>query len=146
MVRKRVSVNELLLQDMIAGEASEERIKQEEDRLNNKITSSENDIVHNDSEVKDTDAGKENIKTSKKKKERGGYEELYLGYRPVDKFNRQQIYIDGELYEKFARFLKVVGERKMSMTSFVNNILSQHWEDNKNTMSELYDKNMNKPL
>lgn len=146
MVRKRVSVNELLLQDMIAGEASEERIKQEEDRLNNKITSSENDIVHNDSEVKDTDAGKENIKTSKKKKERGGYEELYLGYRPVDKFNRQQIYIDGELYEKFARFLKVVGDRKMSMTSFVNNILSQHWEDNKNTMSELYDKNMNKPL
>lgn len=146
MVRKRVSVNELLLQDMIAGEVSEERMKEEKDKFKNEITSSENDVANDESEVKDTDTGKENIKTNKRKKERGGYEELYLGYRPVDKFNRQQIYIDGELYEKFARFLKVVGDRKMSMTSFVNNILSQHWEDNKNTMSELYDKNMNKPL
>lgn len=134
-MRKKVPVNELLLQDMIAENNAKEVGKQGD---------VQREDIQPESEVSEI---KENTKTVRRKKEVPGYEELYLVYRPVNKVNRQLIYIDGELYERFARFLKVVtSERKVSMTSFINNVIQQHWEEHRNTIQELYDRSKNEPL
>ena len=137
-MRKKVPVNELLLQDMIAVSNSKTPEKQEELKGEN---ISVKDEEHGVTEVK------ENPKIVRRKRENIGYEELYLVYKSVSKVNRQLIYIDGELYERFARFIKMVAaERKVSMTSFINNVIQQHWEEHKDTIQELYDRSRNKPL
>lgn len=136
--RRRVPVNEMLLQEMIAGNVSSVPV---DDPVPDSVT-----------EVKESETTTENdSKTQKEvsragRKKQPGYEELYLTPNPVCKNNRQQIYINSDLYERFARFLKVTGGRKISITSYINNILSQHWEDNKEAMNELYAQNLNNPL
>ncbi len=134
-MRKKVSVNELLLQDMIAGNNSQ-TIPSKDDTRNDEISLMDGPVET-----------KENIRTPRKRKEQPGYEELYLTFKPASKLNRQQIYVSGELYEKFGRFLKVVvNDRRVSMTSYINNILHQHWEDNKEVINALYEKYKNQPL
>lgn len=144
MTRKRIPANELLLQDMIAGEVS---LPKEDDNKSSPvqpITSSSNETIEESLTTRVKNELKES-KSSKRKKEYS-YEELYLTYKPVNRTNRQQTYIDGELYEKFARFLKGVCDRKMSLSCFINNILQQHWDENKETIKQLYNNSMNKFL
>lgn len=144
MTRKRIPANELLLQDMIAGEVSIPTVNDNKSSTVQPITLSSNVAIDETLTTGVKNELKES-KTSKRKKE-NSYEELYLTYKPVNRTNRQQTYIDGELYEKFARFLKGVCDRKMSLSSFINNILQQHWEENKETIKQLYDNSMNKFL
>lgn len=142
MPRKRIPVNELLLQDMIAGEVSLPNTTTNQEQISPDDLSDNAEVISESGVIKET---KEIVKPSKKKKEQS-YEDLYLAYRPIDRQNRQQIYIEEEIYEKFARFLKVVGDRKMSMSTFVNNILRQHWEANNSVIKQLYDNSMTKFL
>lgn len=138
MPRKRIPVNELLLQEMIAGEVSLPNTTTNQEQISPDDLSDNAEVISEPEGIEET---KEIVKPSKKKKEQS-YKDLYLAYRPIDRQNRQQIYIEEERYEKFARFLKVVGDRKMSMSTFVNNILRQHWEANNSIIKQLYDNSM----
>lgn len=136
MTRKRVPVNEQLLQEMIAGENVDFSSK----------TGPENEVKEQQvSEINEERKKQKRSELSGKGK-KPNYEELYLVCNPVSKYSRQQVYVNGDLYERYARFLKVVADQKMSMTSFINNILLRHWEDNKEVMNELYENSLHKPL
>lgn len=142
MPRKRIPVNELMLQDMIAGEISLPNATTNQGQISPDDLPDNAEVISEPERIEET---KEIVKPTKKKKEQS-YEDLYLAYRPIDRQNRQQVYVEGEIYEKFARFLKVVGDRKMSMSTFVNNILRQHWEANNSVIKQLYDNSMTKFL
>lgn len=135
--RRRVPVNEMLLQEMIAGHVSPAPVN--DSPVSVEVKEKNEPPAENDGKIQ-----KEVSRAGRKKQP--GYEELYLTPNPVCKNNRQQIYINSDLYERFARFLKVTGGRKISITSYINNILFQHWEANKEVMNELYAQNLNNPL
>ena len=51
--------------------------------------------------------------------------------------NRQQIYISTETYEVIKGYLKFISD--VSLIAYLDNILLQHIEDHKDTISELFD-------
>lgn len=137
--REVISVNNMQFKAMLADGTS----------LDNETPSIPTTELKEEQEIRempDNDIPKETARSGRKKKEQVSYEELYLTPNPVNKLYRQQIYVDGQLYERFSHFLRVSSESKMSMTSFINNILLRHWEDNEGTIRELYEKSLKKPL
>ena len=52
--------------------------------------------------------------------------------------NRQQIYISTETYEVIKGYLKFISD--VSLIAYLDNILLQHIEEHKDTISELFDK------
>jgi len=52
--------------------------------------------------------------------------------------NRQQIYINTETYEVIKGYLKFISD--VSLIAYLDNILLQHIEEHKDTISELFDK------
>lgn len=79
----------------------------------------------------------------RKKREGKSYEAMFLGRR--ESVQRRQTYISLELYKKIARFLPVIGE-ELTVPTYIDNILSQHLEQYKDEINELYDKKTEKPL
>lgn len=79
----------------------------------------------------------------RKKREGKSYEVMFLGRR--ESVQRRQTYISLELYKKIARFLPVIGG-ELTVPTYIDNILSQHLEQYKDEINELYDKKTEKPL
>lgn len=79
----------------------------------------------------------------RKKREGKNYETMFLCRR--ESVQRRQTYISLELYKKIARFLPVIGG-ELTVPTYIDNILSQHLEQYKDEINELYDKNTEKPL
>lgn len=79
----------------------------------------------------------------RKKREGKSYEAMFLGRR--ESVQRRQTYISLELYKKIARFLPVIGG-ELTVPTYIDNILSQHLEQYKDEINELYDKKTEKPL
>jgi hypothetical protein len=67
------------------------------------------------------------------------FSELFLKERVVK--NRKPIYISVETYDVVQSYLKFIGD--VSFTAYVDNIIVQHIEEHKGTISELFDKKVN---
>ena len=79
----------------------------------------------------------------KRKKESKDYESLFLVKRIGSE--KRQTYISKDIYNKISRFLPVItGE--ISITAYLDNILTHHLEEYQDEINELYDKNYKKPL
>ena len=87
----------------------------------------------------ETDSGK----TPKKRKTpKSDFSELFLKERTVK--NRKQIYISVETYDMIHRYLKYIGN--VSFIAYVDNILLQHIEEHKDTITELFNKKVSNPF
>lgn len=80
---------------------------------------------------------------TRKKREGKGYEAVFLCRR--ESVQRRQTYVSLELYKKIARFLPVIGG-ELTVPTYIDNILSQHLEQYKDEINELYEKKTEKPL
>ena len=69
------------------------------------------------------------------------FSELFLKERTVK--NRKQVYISTEMYDMIRSYLKYIGD--VSFIAYIDNILVQHIEEHKDTISELFNK-VNKPF
>jgi hypothetical protein len=89
--------------------------------------------------VSDVEAGKGQ---KKRKNTRADFSELYLKERVIK--NRKPVYISVDVYNTIQRYLKYIGD--VSFIAYVDNILVQHIEDNKDAINELFEKRVNKPF
>ena len=60
--------------------------------------------------------------------------------------DRRQIYISREAHDKISRYLRHIGEGNVSLVSYVDNILFHHMDEYRDTINDLYHKNISTPL
>jgi hypothetical protein len=83
--------------------------------------------------------------TRKQRKEaHGDYKETY--FKRIDFSNRQPLYITRATHEKLMLIVNVVGGRKATISSYVENILLHHLEHFKEEINRLFDERYSSPL
>ena len=87
---------------------------------------------------------KEPVKQTRKKREAHDYESLFLERKAS--VDRRQTYISAGLFKKISSFLPVISEQQLSITAYINNILTHHLEQYKEDINELYERKSQKPF
>lgn len=91
----------------------------------------------------EADEPEETVKPARKRKEAGDYEAVFL--RRKAGVPRRQTYISACLYEKINSFLPVIAGG-LSITGYIDNILTRHLEQYKDDVNELYERKSKKPF
>ena len=74
----------------------------------------------------------------------GGYRETY--FQKVELTDRQPLYVSRATHEKLMRIVTVIGGRKVTVSSYVENILLRHFEQYQDEINTLYESNFQKPV
>jgi hypothetical protein len=140
--RKRVAVNEEALMQIMAANKETYLTDDIVKPLNKEpdiepITASEPTKVENPNSEIDFVKGQK-----KRKNQKLDFSELFLKERVVK--NRKPIYISVETYDIIQSYLKYIGD--VSFIAYVDNILLQHIEEHKDTITELYSEKVSKPF
>ena len=80
----------------------------------------------------------------KRKNGTGDYRETY--FQKVELADRQPLYVSRSTHEKLIRIVTVVGGRKATVSSYVENILLRHFEQYQDEINTLYENNFQKPF
>ena len=80
----------------------------------------------------------------KRKNSPGDYRETY--FRKVELSDRQPLYVSRTTHEKLMRIVTVIGGRKVTVSSYVENILTRHFEQYQDEINALYESNFQKPF
>jgi len=51
------------------------------------------------------------------------------------------IYLRAEYHERIQRILRIIGKDKVSLFSYVDNVLEEHFKNYENEIRKLYDRN-----
>lgn len=92
--------------------------------------------------VKEEKAVKEPAR--RKKTVSGDYRETYFGR--VDLTDRQPLYVSRTTHEKLMKIVTVIGGRKATVSSYVENILLRHFDQYQDEINELYESKFEKPF
>ena len=74
----------------------------------------------------------------------GDYRETY--FQKVELADRQPLYVSRTTHEKLMRIVTVIGGRKVTVSSYVENILLRHFEQYQDEIIALYESNFQKPV
>jgi len=91
----------------------------------------------------ETIEAKETVRQIKKKREIMAYETLFLQRKAS--VPRRQTYICSSYYDKINSFLPVIA-RGLSITAYLDNILTHHLEQYRDDINEIYERKSQKPL
>jgi hypothetical protein len=91
----------------------------------------------------ETVESKEPAKPVRKRKEAQDYEPVFLQRKAG--VPRRQTYISSQLYEKINSFLPVIANG-LSITAYLDNILTHHLEQYRDDINELYERKSQKPF
>ena len=80
----------------------------------------------------------------RKKSISGDYRETYFGR--VDLTDRQPLYVSRTTHEKLMKIVTVIGGRKATVSSYVENILLRHFDQYQDEINELYEIKFEKPF
>lgn len=80
----------------------------------------------------------------KRKNQLGDYRETY--FQKVELTDRQPLYVSRTTHEKLMRIVTVIGGRKATASSYVENILFQHFEQHQEEINALYESQFQKPI
>ena len=80
----------------------------------------------------------------KRRNSPGDYRETY--FRKVELTDRQPLYVSRTTHEKLMRIVTVIGGRKVTVSSYVENILLRHFEQYQDEINTLYENNFKKPF
>lgn len=80
----------------------------------------------------------------KRKNQLGDYRETY--FQKVELIDRQPLYVSRNTHEKLMRIVTVIGGRKATASSYVENILLQHFEQHQEEINTLYESQFQKPI
>ena len=80
----------------------------------------------------------------RKKNTPGDYRETY--FMRVDLTDRQPLYVSRTTHEKLMKIVTVIGGRKATVSSYVENILLRHFEQFQDEINELYESRFEKPF
>lgn len=146
-VTKPYEVDEDYLKTVMAGDVPslKQQKKEPAEEREHTVEPEEAEAKKNTGEKEKTEQEIRDATESRPRKKREGksYEAMFLSRR--ESVQRRQTYISLELYKKIARFLPVIGG-ELTVPTYIDNILSQHLEQYKDEINELYDKKTEKPL
>jgi hypothetical protein len=91
----------------------------------------------------ETAESKEVVRQVRKKREAQDYESVFLQRKAG--VPRRQTYISSALYEKINSFLPVIAGQ-LSITAYLDNILTHHLEQYRDDINELYERKSQKPF
>ena len=74
----------------------------------------------------------------------GDYRETY--FQKVELADRQPLYVSHTTHEKLMRIVTVIGGRKVTVSSYVENILLRHFEQFQDGINALYESHFQKPF
>ena len=74
----------------------------------------------------------------------GDYRETY--FQKVELTDRQPLYVSRTTHEKLMRIVTVIGGRKVTVSSYVENILLRHFEQYQDEINTLYESHFQKPV
>ena len=80
----------------------------------------------------------------KRKNSPGGYRETY--FQKVELTDRQPLYVSRATHEKLMRIVTVISGRKVTVSSYVENILLRHFEQYQDEINTLYESHFQKPV
>ena len=80
----------------------------------------------------------------RKKNTPGDYRETY--FMRVDLTDRQPLYVSRTTHEKLMKIVTVIGGRKATVSSYVENILVRHFDQFQDEINELYESKFEKPF
>ena len=80
----------------------------------------------------------------KRKSNQGDYRETY--FQKVELTDRQPLYVSRTTHEKLMRIVTVIGGRKVTASSYVENILLLHFEQFQDEINALYESHFQKPF
>ena len=80
----------------------------------------------------------------RKKNTPGDYRETY--FQRVDLTDRQPLYVSRTTHEKLMKIVTVIGGRKATVSSYVENILLRHFDQFQDEINELYESKFEKPF
>ena len=80
----------------------------------------------------------------RKKNTPGDYRETY--FMRVDLTDRQPLYVSRTTHEKLIKIVTVIGGRKATVSSYVENILLRHFDQFQDEINELYESKFEKPF
>ena len=80
----------------------------------------------------------------RKKNTPGNYRETY--FMRVDLTDRQPLYVSRTTHEKLMKRVTVIGGRKATVSSYVENILLRHFDQFQDEINELYESKFEKPF
>ena len=92
--------------------------------------------------AKEEKAVKEPVR--RKKNTPGDYRETY--FMRVDLTDRQPLYVSRTTHEKLMKIVTVIGGRKATVSSYVENILLRHFDQFQDEINELYESKFEKPF
>lgn len=81
----------------------------------------------------------------KKKQPAGEYEDLFLKNSEETARYGKTIYIRKEFHERIQRICQVIGENQVSLYSYIDNVLSHHFESYKEEIRDGYERKQ-KPI
>ena len=74
----------------------------------------------------------------------GDYRETY--FQKVELADRQPLYVSRTTHEKLMRIVTVISGRKVTVSSYVENILLRHFEQYQDEINTLYESHFQKPV
>lgn len=74
----------------------------------------------------------------------GDYRETY--FQKVELADRQPLYVSRTTHEKLMRIVTVIGGRKVTVSSYVENILLRHFDQYQDEINALYESHFQKPI
>ena len=74
----------------------------------------------------------------------GDYRETY--FQKVELADRQPLYVSRTTHEKLMRIVTVIGGRKVTVSSYVENSLLRHFEQYQDEINTLYESHFQKPV
>lgn len=80
----------------------------------------------------------------RKKNAPGDYRETY--FMRVDLTDRQPLYVSRATHEKLMKIVTVIGGRKATVSSYVENILLRHFDQFQDEINVLYESKFEKPF
>jgi len=82
--------------------------------------------------------------TRKKKITPADYRETY--FQKMELPDRQPIYVSRSTHEKLMKIVMVIGERKATVSSYVETIILHHFDQYQDEINELYKKTFESPI
>lgn len=87
----------------------------------------------------------ETVKNEPERRRKGNkpdYESQFVCEARVTARQGKQVYIRKEYHDRILKIIQVIGKNELSIASYLDNVLTQHFNDFQNDIEESFDKHM----
>ncbi len=80
---------------------------------------------------------------NKRKRNKQDYETLFIKESTITARLGKTVYVRTEYHDRILKIIRVIGNNEMSLFSYIDNVLTHHFENFQEDITELYDQKHN---